>query len=357
MKYEINFLPARYGDCIWIEYGTLESTKYILIDGGTSGTKKHIKEILEDLPKEKRIIELLVVTHIDRDHIGGILSLLEEKDLPCEIKSIWFNGWMHLHNNSSVEPFGAVQGERLTAAILKHKILWNSHFQGGPVVVTQDEPLPKIVLDGGMEIILLSPKKEHLIALRGSWESDVRDAGLDPGFGAPVIVNTGRAQSFGIPVIPDVNKLITEKFYEDTAVANGSSIAFIAKFGGKTALLAADSFPGVISRSLERLEEDVPLDLVKISHHGSKGNTSPELIQQLNCSHFVISTSGTVNHHPDAVTIARLITLKDKPKIIFNYKSNDNKVWELKDLQQKFGYTTQYPSSEGVSVNLFEKPD
>lgn len=68
MKYEINFLPARYGDCLWIQYGTLESTKNILIDGGTGGTKKHIKKILEDLPKEKRIIELLVVTHIDRDH-------------------------------------------------------------------------------------------------------------------------------------------------------------------------------------------------------------------------------------------------------------------------------------------------
>lgn len=357
MKYEINFLPARYGDCLWIEYGALENTKYILIDGGTGGTKKDIKEVLKDVPKEKRIIELLVVTHIDRDHIEGILSLLEEEDLPCEIKSIWFNGWMHLQNNPSVEPFGAVQGERLTAAILKHKLPWNSHFQGGPVVVPQGGPLPKIILDGGMEIILLSPMKEHLTALRGSWESDVRDAGLDPGFGAPVIPNTGRAQSFGIPVIPDVNKLITEKFYEDTAVANGSSIAFIAKFGGKAALLAGDSFPGVISRSLERLEADLPLDLVKISHHGSKGNTSPDLIQKLDCSHFVISTSGTVFHHPDAVTIARLITLKDNPKIIFNYKSNDNKVWELKDLQQKFGYTTQYPSSEGVNVNLFEKLD
>lgn len=353
MKYQISFLPAHYGDCIWIEYGPVESTKYILIDGGTGGTKAHLKEILQSMPEYRRVIELLVVTHIDRDHIEGVLSLLEDDILPCKINSIWFNGWQHLQNNSSIEPFGAVQGERLTAAILKHHLPWNAQFQGEAVVVPKDGPLPRLILEGGMEITLLSPLKENLTVLKREWENEVRKAGLDPGFGAAIIPNTGNAQSFGLPELPDIDSMILEKFTEDTSPANGSSIAFIASFAGRSALLTGDCFPGLISRSLRRLEENPPFDLVKLSHHGSKGNTSPDLIEELNCSQFAISTSGTNYHHPDPVTIARLITIKENPKIIFNYTSQDNKIWSLSDLQEKYIYTVQYPEDEGIVVDLF----
>ena len=53
MRFDINFLPARYGDCIWIEYGTNNKTHRILIDGGTSGTKADIKELIEALPVKR----------------------------------------------------------------------------------------------------------------------------------------------------------------------------------------------------------------------------------------------------------------------------------------------------------------
>ncbi|WP_264524028.1 MBL fold metallo-hydrolase [Flavobacterium sp. N502536] len=353
MKYNINFLPARYGDCIVVEYGTADKNSYILIDGGTGGTKAHIEEFFEKIPKEKRVIELLVITHIDRDHIEGVLNLLEEELLICEIKSVWFNGWKHLQPNPSVEPFGAVQGERLTAAILKHRIPWNSHFGGGAVVVPKEGSLPMIRLDGGMELTLLSPMKQNLMNLRRDWENEVRKAGLDPGFGEiPAAINTGNAEAFGVPEIPDVETLKNQKFKEDTSSANGSSIAFAAAYQGKAVLFTGDSFPGIISSSLNRLEESIEFDLVKLSHHGSKSNTSPDLMKQVDCRNFVISTSGTMYHHPDAVTIARLLTLKSNINITFNYKSQDNRIWELLSLQDRYGYTTTYPENEGVTVTL-----
>ncbi|MGH2664773.1 ComEC/Rec2 family competence protein [Flavobacterium sp.] len=353
MKYTINFLPARYGDCIWIEYGEDNSLNHILIDGGTGGTKAHIKELLEALPSGERIIELLVVTHIDRDHIEGILSLLEENDLPCVIKSVWFNGWPHLLENKSVEFFGAVQGERLTAAILKHKLPWNTHFEGNAVVVPEEGELPRLILDGGMEIILLSPMFENLAKLRDAWEDEVKKAGLDPGYGAQVHnVVDGDVQSFGVPEIPDVENLAQEEFKEDSAPANGSSIAFIAKYNGTAVLLTGDSHPGVISRSLNRLGEQIPFKLVKLSHHGSKGNTSPELMEQFDCNRFVISTNGSIYHHPDAVNMARLLTIKKNPEIIFNYTSEHNKIWKLPILQEKYGYTTIYPDDMGIVISL-----
>jgi hypothetical protein len=41
MLFTIHSLPATYGDCIWIEYGTKDKLHRILIDGGTAGTKEH----------------------------------------------------------------------------------------------------------------------------------------------------------------------------------------------------------------------------------------------------------------------------------------------------------------------------
>src|SRR5215470_9949055 len=133
MKYDVNFLPARYGDCILIEYGKDSKTCRVLIDGGTGGTKENIRKIVEALPEDERHFELMVITHIDRDHIEGVLSLLEEDELAFSVDDLWFNGWKHLPENED-ETLGAMQGERLTAAITKHNISWNDAFGKKAVV-------------------------------------------------------------------------------------------------------------------------------------------------------------------------------------------------------------------------------
>ena len=81
MIFKIDFLPAKYGDSIWIEYGDKEKLYHILIDGGTAGTKVLLKERILNLPAARRHIDLIVVTHIDRDHIEGILGLLNDEEL------------------------------------------------------------------------------------------------------------------------------------------------------------------------------------------------------------------------------------------------------------------------------------
>ena len=181
LKFEIRFLPARYGDCIWIEYGDHNLTSRILIDGGTAGTKTDIKKLISALPEEDRHFELMIVTHIDRDHIEGILSLLEEDELSFRVDDFWFNGWDHLPETD--EAFGAVQGERLSAAILKHHLNWNKKFEGHAVVIPDDGILPVKIMGGGIKITLLSPQIQNLAYLRSKWEKEVKEAGLIPGFG------------------------------------------------------------------------------------------------------------------------------------------------------------------------------
>lgn len=355
MKFSIHFLPARYGDSIWIEYGEPDNLKYILIDGGTGGTRKHINQMIDKIPGDNKTLELLVVTHIDKDHIEGILSFLEQPELGITINEIWFNGWCHLPGNPAIEHFGAVQGERLTEAILQKGISWNKRFDNGPAVLPHDNSVLSIRLSGGMELFLLSPSGENLANLKPVWDKEVREAGLDPGFGlAAVLAPDDGVEPFG-DGSPDIEKLADTEFHEDEAAANGSSIAFMAEYGNKRVLFAGDAFPGVILDSLNRIYGNgkVPVDLFKLSHHASAHITSPELLKKVKCKTFLISTNGSIYKHPSRETIARVIkTAGKKTKLYFNYRTKYNEIWDDDLLKDEYGYETIFPTGEGIAVHL-----
>ncbi|WP_299252574.1 hypothetical protein [uncultured Aquimarina sp.] len=359
--FNIKFLPARFGDCIWITYGPENNPSRILIDGGTGGTRHSIKKLVEELPENERKLELLVVTHIDRDHIEGILKLLEEEELPFSIRDLWFNGWGHLSApvNGEIEVFGAVQGERLSTAILKHNLSWNGDFDKKTIVVDNEE-LPKVTLPGGMQLTLLSPAPKHLSELKDKWECEVRKANLYPGVGLAVNdeeETDDGIDSFGGEEIPNIDILSQENFEEDTSAGNGSSIAFLAEYEGKKVLFCGDAFPSQLLDTLNIIapDEKIDLDLFKVSHHASSHNTSPELLDKVNCKNFVISTNGRIYKHPKEVTIARILKSSGaNVQLIFNYKSKINKIWDESFMKNRYNYTTMYPDSgmEIVQINI-----
>ena len=354
MLFTIHSLPATYGDCIWIEYGQKDHLHRILIDGGTSGTKKHIKEMLEGLPKESRHFDLVVVTHIDRDHIEGLLSLLCEENPAFTTDDFWFNGWPHLEQDGESETFGPIQGDHLTAALLKHGFPWNKYLNNQAIVVKNPAEPPVIRLAGGMEITLLSPLTTHLVKLKGVWQREIIKANLSAGLEMedPKDDNMESLEA----AIPDIESLVKEPFKEDDGEANGSSIAFLARFGGKTALFTGDAFPSVILNTLTEIygREKVPIDLIKLSHHASAGNTSPGLINKLKCNRYIVSTNGSIFKHPAAKTVANVIKLAGtEVSLYFNYISDHNKVWKSTALQQQYGYKAIYPKGgEGITVQL-----
>ena len=96
---KINFLKAFNGDSFWISFLENESPRNIIIDGGTGNTYKsssNVKgdlfKIIEKIREDKQFIDLLVLTHFDDDHIGGILRWLnKDKEAPKLIKKVWFN--------------------------------------------------------------------------------------------------------------------------------------------------------------------------------------------------------------------------------------------------------------------------
>ena len=113
----IEMLPASQGDCLWIEYGTKAKPRRILIDGGTSGSIEPLVDKVKAMPAGSRRLELLVVTHVDADHIAGVLKFLETPKLGLTVGEIWFNAYKHLLDKDD-EIFGPEQGEKLSADIV-----------------------------------------------------------------------------------------------------------------------------------------------------------------------------------------------------------------------------------------------
>lgn len=70
----IKLFSAGVGDCILVEF--VEEDYRILIDGGCAETyRNYLKEYLTELVIQGKRINLLIVTHIDSDHIGGIQAV------------------------------------------------------------------------------------------------------------------------------------------------------------------------------------------------------------------------------------------------------------------------------------------
>lgn len=49
--FRINLLPARHGDCLWVEYGVGDKLNRILIDGGPVSTFEFIRQRVDDMPQ------------------------------------------------------------------------------------------------------------------------------------------------------------------------------------------------------------------------------------------------------------------------------------------------------------------
>jgi beta-lactamase superfamily II metal-dependent hydrolase len=353
--FSIELLPAQHGDCLWVEYGAAERPHRMLIDGGTPGTWGVLKARLERLPREERRLELLVVTHIDADHLGGALELLEDDALGVTFGDVWFNGFGHLPKTEGTR--NARQGEALSRALRRRELPWNQAFGGGAVVLPEAPTLPVVTLPGAMSLTLFSPTAATLTKLRSAWERELRNAGLTPG-GAPPAPARARARTRDAGP-PDVAALLQKPFEQDTAEANGSSIAFLAEHDGRRCLFTGDAHPVVLMDALERWflthpDPALRLDALKVPHHGSENNLNWEFLYRLECPRYLISTDGGVFHHPDPEAIARLVRYGGRGvELCFSHRSEETAPWAHPALAAHWGISTRYPDgAAGLRVEL-----
>jgi metal-dependent hydrolase (beta-lactamase superfamily II) len=105
---KLHVIQAEYGDCLILESKSGKDSVNVLIDGGPYQTfEKHLKPTIQKILLNGKL-DLMVLSHIDNDHIIGLLDLLGEinnqretgkKEL-VKVEKIWhnsFNDLLELH--------------------------------------------------------------------------------------------------------------------------------------------------------------------------------------------------------------------------------------------------------------------
>ena len=353
--------PASDGDALILTWGSNTAPQHALIDLGRTKDYKALKPLLQDIAQ----FELFAMTHIDADHIEGVVPMFKETPLPFSAGNVWFNAYAQLEAANERLPddlrvtLGAAQAEKVTEGIIKSKWPWNGPFKSR--IVSVDSPEAKngaIALAGGLSLTLLSPTDKKLATLKPKWEEELKDAKLRTTDSVLVAEALARDRVHLGPI--NVEALAGKAFVEDASEPNGASIAFVAEFSGKCVLLTGDSHPGVIEASLRKRgfseNKRLKLNCVKVAHHGSKANTSPSLLKIIDCTTFAFSTNGSRHDHPDAETIARILVADPKrtKTLIFNFRQDHTTMWDNTTLMKKWKYACVFPpeGSEGIEFDI-----
>jgi beta-lactamase superfamily II metal-dependent hydrolase len=359
MTFRVTLYPALDGDCILLSWGKSSRVYHILVDLGRGVTYKAIKKHLKALGD----LELFVMSHVDADHIAGAIPMVREKTAPFRPRRVWYNARPQLaaavNRNPITEEFGARQGEKLAKGIVRFGWPWNAEFMSEIVSTDSPEARDWITMADGLRVRLLSPNDAALQALLPTWDDELERARIrnsDPDEDTAPL--SPIYESFGVAP-PNVADLAKEEYRPDGTVANGSAIAFIAEFEGKRVLLSADAHSETLEGPLRILAEEeggrYRLDLLKLSHHGSRANTSKSLPGMIDCTRFAVSTNGSRDHdHPHGESIARLLASdKDRHKTLyFNYRQPYTDQWDSTRLMKTWKYDCVFPAaSEGDEAN------
>jgi hypothetical protein len=328
MLFTLEVLEAKHGDSLLLHYGTQKSPKLIVIDGGPQGVfNQSLRPRLEQL-RDKRTpgaslpVRLLLVSHIDDDHIRGVLDLtdllLEQKGteaLLCDITTLWHNSFDELLGNKETAAIPAALGSSVRLSATGELFFPASLFRDegaaaiaanvpqGRRLLDNAETLPLLTNDPFPKLVSLRPKQKALavggkLKFRVIGPSQARLEKLEKDWDAKLKTLQKKK--------PAEAKALAASFMDDS-VYNLSSIVVLAEAGGKRMLLTGD---GLADDILEGLKEagllkeggTLHVDILKMPHHGSVRNMTEEFLNTVTADHYVMSANGKYDN-PDLGTL------------------------------------------------------
>jgi beta-lactamase superfamily II metal-dependent hydrolase len=335
MDLELRILQADHGDSIVISFDFEGERKNILIDGGPAAAfeiqntiPRPVKLALNDIKNKAQNVDLLVLTHVDDDHIGGLLAGFNKKGYLTDLtQEVWFNSGKLIFNhfNKSIDDSNTVTLKSSSGnnTSIGQGIKLEDHLMGKGIwshsLIKSGDEIDRL----GCKFKFLSPSLSKLEKLLIKWKKETTNTNTSA-------QNKDYQESFE-------RLLADDKFKEDVSIHNGSSLAFIFECNDRSLLLLGDAHPSVVIASLKSLgysnQKRLKIDYVKVSHHGSKANTNNELLELIECNNFIISANG--NHHglPNKKTLARIVSHFPNANLMFNYPEIINKIFTNVELK------------------------
>lgn len=287
---KITLLSEQTADCVLVTIGASRPT-HILIDGGLAADQKDVAEFCKAHYKGGKVIDLIILTHVDGDHIGGLLHLLNQDFATSNfIKQVWFNSKHPVKLESAASPtldITYAQGNKLT------RLLSQKNIPTSPRVAST---ISTETINDLCEVRILGPSIDALDEMLNKWPLD---QSLD--------VAAGRADH-----LDDWNALRATNCLSDGSSKNRSSVVVLIHCleTGKKALFTGDSVPEEILKFTDANQEAV--DLVKLPHHGSKNNINGDLIKKFPSRRYLV-TAGTKGHKPHKKSLQVLIDNAELP--------------------------------------------
>ncbi len=346
---KITMLKAGYGDCFLIETKNNNGIPYnILVDGGTgdsyNGIEKNKDFILSYLKENK--INLIVLTHIDDDHIKGIqrlfTDLLKNKYnvLRQNIMKIIYNSpyatALYLkkeYKKPQKREYKKSSGNISAASAQSvEQLVCNMDKLTDEIIVVGDEKIKNKmnISEHGININFLSPSKKTLESYYKQYEIDIRKAEKNK-----VDKEKGNISKFKImddykDTIEELKKKID---CEALTLYNRASIAFLLEEEStqERVLMLGDCDYDIVEKELRDLgyseNNKLKLEYVKLSHHGSIGTLKNSFLEIIDCDNYLISTDGKRYNHPNKKTLARIWNNNENAKFYFNYEKLINKIF------------------------------
>lgn len=330
------------GDCITLLLKNGDKEIHILVDCGnyTSEVDEYISNVFQNH------IDYLIVTHIDNDHINGLVSMLSSKT-DLSISHILYNCYQRtsdelqkwdermVENMKNVYHHlpvvidmleGKINAE--TSKTLAELILANDNWKKAwrREYITADSPRIDLENDMG-RIIFLSPTKEALDALDEKyrllfWKTLYKPKKLDYDKEETIyeaLMRIMEQEDYELPSYEHVSskvldenamKSYAEENLKRLSAANEASIAFVWEHEGHRILFMGDAAPQQVAAKLGKVYDGMPkpvlFDAIKVSHHGSAHSTSKELVNVADSEHYFVT--GGASARPSYQALARIVT-------------------------------------------------
>lgn len=368
--FSLEILPAGEGDCLLVHWG--DAPSIAVIDGGPGRVfEEALRVRLEEIRQKRGFdtlnIELVMVSHVDNDHIVGVKKLFRElcadetrgtpdNQRKFQAQRLWHNAFTDILGDK----FDSYYTPSVTAALAattSHAASPTALADAGLDNITEDEEQAHhlaLVLAGHAEGRTLRDSYRLLYdarrisrlntpflrngqpspVMRATQVEETKIAGLKLRVVGPSEAELSRLRS-------DFDKYLVTKGLsipaslaaaaadQDSSPTNLSSIVCLLEFWDKKVLLTGDARGDRILKDLEDsgLLEDgrLHVHVLKVPHHGSARNASPEFFKKISADTYVISADGK-HGNPDRKLIQWLVKSRDPHahyKLVFTYPLAD----------------------------------
>lgn len=385
---KIKLFPAEYGECILVSVGE-EKPYNLLIDGGLAKTYKNfLSQEIKHIKESGLKINLMVCTHMDNDHIGGLVQILKNENSDF-IQNIWYNGFLQVvsdkfysqKNNKYTDgdneildkiisqgtipdeeqEVGINDGISLGVLIEEKKIPLNT-IAGGQAICSELVK-DRIEISKDLSVIILGPSLENIIKIEDYWKTDMVSRNYM--FRVPDRIRLTEAFEYQIERIKafyigervkiseneDLVKYIGDLNEIDDSIVNGSSISFILEHGHRKNLFLGDTI--IDENVLKNIENVVGFkyrfSAIKLPHHGSRYNITHDFIHRYTADEYYCMTNSRKYGHPDLEVLAAIICHDHQFKrLVFNYPIDKARFIDKEEWKKKYNYEVIIGDGENI---------